>query len=164
MKVVALLCAAWAIPAVAAAQAKPSPAVAVVRQLYTDFACEAVIDEPNCDPQHELIDQPKAVLAKYFDDQLTRLWLADRLAAARTHEVGNLDFSPIWNSQDPPGTIVHIRPTSDPATVNVELFHLPADGKSLLRYTLVHTPAGWRIHDIANGTEWSLVALLSQKR
>ena len=33
----------------------------------------------------------------------------------------------------------------------------------VLRYTLVRTPAGWRIHDIARAKEWSLVAVLSKK-
>jgi hypothetical protein len=146
------------------AQTKPSPAVAVVRQLYADFACEAVIDEPGCDSRHELVDQPRAVLAKYFDDQLIRLWLADRLCAARTHEICNLDFSPIWNSQDPSGTFIRISPTSDSTKVDVELRHPFYKEPRLLHYTLVPTRAGWRIHDIASGKEWSLVTLLSKKQ
>ena len=92
---------------VSAQRAQLSGGVAIVRQLYADFACEAVIDDLNgCGIQHEFVDQPQAVLARYFDDQLVRLWLADLQCAARARAICNLDFSPIWNSQDPVGTVV----------------------------------------------------------
>ena len=44
--------------------------VAIVRDLYADFACEAVIDEPGCGSRHELLDQPVAALERYFDPTL----------------------------------------------------------------------------------------------
>lgn len=47
-----------------AQQPQVSSAVSTVRQLYADFACEAVIEEPGCDRRHELIDQPQAVLVR----------------------------------------------------------------------------------------------------
>jgi hypothetical protein len=50
-------------------------------------------------------------------------------------------------------------PTADPATINVKVVHLPSGGKLNRSYGLVHTGAEWRIHDIANGTEWSLALL-----
>src|SRR5262245_51869826 len=145
------------------AQPKPSAAVALVRQLYADFACEAVLEEPDCDARHQLMDQPRAVLSKYFDDRLTGLWLADRECSERSHEICNLDFSPIWASQDPPGTTVHVRATKDPNIVEVEVQHASSSEKAILRYMLVKTSAGVRIHDIMGGKEWSLVAVLSRK-
>lgn len=165
MKAFTFVCATLSLTASlgSAQRSKPPAAVAVVRQLYADFACEAVVDEPGCDTQHEFVDQPHLVLAKYFDDRLTRLWLADRNCAARTHEVCRLDFSPIWDSQDPTGTYVRILATPDSAAVDVQVRHGPTSKKSILRYTLVKVPAGWRIHDIVRGKEWSLVALLSRK-
>ena len=147
---------------VGAQQKHPSAAVALVRQLYTDFACEAVVDEPECDPHHQFVDQPRAMLSKYFDDRLVQLWLADRQCAARSHEICKLDFSPIWNSQDPAGTTVRIRSTNNADVVNVEVYHGPSSAKAVLHYTLAKTPAGLRIRDISRGKEWSLVSLLSQ--
>ena len=145
------------------AQVKPSASVALVVRLYADFACEAVVDTPGCDGHHELVDQPKPVLARYFDAQLVRLWLADRSCAARSHEICNLDFTPMWASQDPIGTTVRILPTVDSAAVDVELRNTQSSAKRVLRYALVKTPDGWRIHNISMGKEWSLVALLSRK-
>jgi hypothetical protein len=109
------------------------------------------------------VDQPRPVLARYFDDRLVQLWLADRACAARTHEICNLDFMPMWASQDPAGTSVKILPTADSTRVDVELRSSSSQESRTLRYTLTRTPAGWRIHDIARGKEWSLVGLLSRK-
>jgi hypothetical protein len=146
-----------------AQRSKIAPGLQVVRQLYADFACEAVIDEPGCDSRHELIDQPQAVLEQYVDAALTRLWLADRKCEARTHEICNVDFLPIWASQDPSGTFVRILPTSDSTRIDVELRHPYYTEPRVLQYTLVSTKTGWRIHDIARPGEWSLLALLSKK-
>lgn len=137
-------------------------AISVVQQLYADFACEAVVSEPVCGAQYDMVNQPRAVLARYFDDQLVQLWLADRECATRTREICNLDFAPIWDSQDPSGTSVRILATADSGVVDVEVYRHPTSEKTVLRYTLVQTRAGWRIHDIAHGDAWSLVALLSR--
>lgn len=143
---------------------KPSEQVRVVAQLYNDFACEAVLSEPRCDNQHALIDQPRASLTNYFDESLTRLWLADRACVERTREICRLDFSPIWNSQAPEGTFVRVLPGADAMHVNVELLDNRAPQKTrTLQYTLAKTPAGFRIHDINDGAVWSLQALLSPK-
>ena len=149
---------------VAAAQRPQlSAGVLLVRQLYTDFACEAVLDDPECDSQHEFIDQPQSVLAKYFDNRLVQLWLADRRRALRTREVGNLDFSPMWDSQDPSGTFVTISPTMDSTLVQVELRHPYYTEPRYLDYRLAKTSTGWRIHDISRRGKWSLVQLLSRR-
>ncbi|MDB4908365.1 MAG: hypothetical protein JWO05_3149 [Gemmatimonadetes bacterium] len=145
------------------AQAKPSAPVTLIASLYAAFACEAVVDAPGCDSTHELMDQPKPVLARYFDAQMVRLWLADRKCAAQSREICSLDFAPMWSSQDPIGTTVRILPTNDPRLVDVELLSPQGKTRQLLRYTLVKTPQGWRIHDISLGKEWSLLALLSRK-
>lgn len=140
-----------------------SAGVSLVRQLYADFACEAVLGDPGCDSEHEFVDQPQSILEKYFDDRLLQLWLADRRRALRTHEVGNLDFAPIWDSQDPSGTFVNISPTKDSTLVRVELRHPYYTEPRYLEYRLAKTSTGWRIHDISRRGKWSLVELLSRK-
>jgi hypothetical protein len=145
---------------VAAQNAKGSPGLDVVARLYRDFAWEAVVETPTWNG-HELLDQPRAVLARYFDDALVRLWLADRACASRTHEICKIDFMPIWDSQDPSGTFVNIAPTRDSTLVQVELRHPYYKEARALNYRLVKTAAGWRIHDIVRPGKWSLVSLLS---
>lgn len=138
----------------------PSPA-AVVARLYEDFACEAISDR-GCPEGRALVDLTRPALASYFDDQLVDLWLADRNCVARTREICNLDFDPVWASQDPVGTSFKVIPTAHPTIVNVELLHAPSGDHKVLHYTVVRTAAGWRIHDIAHGRNWSLRSLLSQ--
>lgn len=130
--------------------------------MYSDFACEAVLEEPECAPEHQLLDQPKKVLTRYFDDRLASLLVADRECEARTHGICNMDFSPVWDSQDWSGTYVVIRAASDSNHVDARL-RLSRNTVRALRYTLVRTPAGWRIHDIGAPKKWSLVKSLSGK-
>lgn len=145
---------------VAAQSVKAPSGVDVVARLYRDFAWEAVVEAPNWNG-HELVRQPRAVLAQYFDDTLVRLWLADRACEARTHGVCTIDFMPIWDSQDPSGSFVSITPTRDSALVHVELRRPYDKDARTLNYRLVKTAVGWRIHDIVRPGKWSLVSLLS---
>jgi hypothetical protein len=143
---------------------KTNPAVDRVAQLYRDFAWEAVVETPDWHG-HDLLDQPRAVLSRYFDDALVRLWLADRACGIRTHEICRMNFLPIWDSQDPSGTFVNIAATADRMVVRVELRHPAYTEPRYLNYRLVETSAGWRVHDISRegGDGWSLVRLLSGK-
>jgi hypothetical protein len=141
--------------------AKVPPSLALVRALYAQYACEAVLDY--CDGDHELLDQPRRVLERYFDSTLAALWVADRACEARTHEICRIDFLPMWNSQDPTGTMVTVLPGQDSTQVRVELRNFGASEPRVLVYSLTRTSRGWRIHDIAFGKEWSLIALLSGK-
>ena len=143
-------------------RARPSSAVLTVAQLYRDFAWEAVVEEPEW-RGHDLLDQPRTVLARYFDQQVVDLLLADQACESRTHQHCGLGTSPIWASQDPAATELKVLPTEDSSVVVVK-FRYPSNGESIeLRYQLLHTGTGWRIHDISQGSRWSLLALLSGK-
>lgn len=145
-----------------AQRARRQSAVATVAQLYRDFAWEAVVEEPEWHG-HDLMEQPRAILLRYFDEHLTDLLLADRACASRTHGICRLDFSPIWASQDPGASELKVLPTQD-STLVVVTFRYPSGGDSIeLRYQVLPTRRGWRIHNISQGSRWSLVALLSGK-
>jgi hypothetical protein len=147
---------------VAPAQRRPiSGPVATVAQLYRDFAWEAVVEEPSLD-DYGLLNQPRSVLQRYFDDRLTDLWLADRACEAKSHEICRIDFLPIWSSQDPTASGLKIAQSADSNVVGVT-FHTYQDRTVKLTYYLIRTPRGWRIDDIRNGSEWSLRQLLSRK-
>jgi hypothetical protein len=138
----------------------PTGADAVVSQLYKDFAWEVA---PNHPEKPGLIDQPRAVLRRYFDDSLTNLILADRACAERTHEVCRLDFSPIWDSQDPAASGLKVSVTKDPSVVRVT-FRYPGSNEPMdLSYRMTKTQTGWRVHDIAYKSHESLLTLLRAK-
>jgi hypothetical protein len=123
-----------------AAADEPDP-VQVVAQLYRDFAWEAVVDSPDWD-DHRLLEQPRAVLERYFDPRLAALIVRDRECVARTQEICELDFSPIWASQDPGASEMKIVPGPSPDLVTVR-FRYPGDGTRIeLSYRMTKTREG----------------------
>jgi hypothetical protein len=148
------------ISSLSAAPPPPGPD-AVVSQLYKDFAWEAVPDHAE---KPGLIEQPRAVLQRYFDDGLTNLILADRACAERTHEICRLDFSPIWDSQDPAASGLKVSATKDPSVVNVTFRDPESHDVTELTYRMTKTQAGWRVHDIAYKSHESLLTLLRAKK
>ena len=148
----------------AATPALPSDAgaQAVVAQLYRDFAWEAVVDKPEW-PGHSLLEQPRQVLARYFDENLAALILKDRSCVAKTHEICRLDFSPMWASQDPGASELKVSPTKDPGVVAVK-FRYPGNGSIIeLSYRMSKTRIGWRVHDILYSSGSSLLSVLGSK-
>jgi hypothetical protein len=137
-------------------------AVAAVARIYQDFAAEAVIDSPDLSIQ-DLFGRSKATLDRYLDDALVTLVLADRACSQRTQEVCNLDFSPIWDSQDAVGTTVKISQGRDPSRVLVELRGPGGNEVRRLTYRMAKTAAGWRVHDIEYDSHESLVTMLRRK-
>lgn len=145
------------LPVTALAQRSDSSrAIDTVVQLYKDFAWETLLEEPLSQPG--LIDQPRSVLARYFDDSLTTLILADRACVARKRAICNLDFLPLWDAQDIGARGIKVLATPDPSVVHVQIrYSRPVR----LVYQLRPGPSGWRIHDIKS-PDWSLLALLSR--
>jgi len=137
-------------------------AVAAVTHMYHDFAAEAVIESEEVSIQ-DLFGRPKATLARYLDDALVTLVLADRACSRRTQEVCNLDFSPIWDSQDPIGTTAKISAGKDRTRVLVELRMPDRKATHRLTYRMMMTAAGWRVHDIEYDSHESLVTMLQRK-
>src|SRR5213079_1542291 len=120
-KTVAIAMSVVALASVAAAQPAPAgSALAAVVKLYQDFAAEAVIDSVEYQPA-DLFGRTKVAMARYLDDELVALVMADRECSARKHEVCNLDFAPIWDSQDMVGVTVTLAPAKTADRVRVEL-------------------------------------------
>jgi hypothetical protein len=149
------------ISAVANAAASTSDAASTVRRLYHDYAWEAVMSHGN--DQTDLMQESRAMLERYFDHALADLIVKDRECSARTHEICNLDFLPIWSGQDPGATDLSVTSTNDPSVVLVQFHHVPTSESVKLTYTLSKSPAGWRISDIkgqAPGGKWDLLEIL----
>ncbi len=152
---------AWSATAAAAQPASTANAVAAVAKVYQDFAAEAVIDSPELSTA-DLFSRSKAVMARYLDDGLITLVLADRACSARTGDVCRLDFAPIWDAQDMVGAIVKISETRDPARVQADVSY-PDKTVKKLTYVMTKTAAGWRVHDIEYDSHESLVKMLKGK-
>jgi len=152
---------AFALVAAISIQAPAPGAAAAVAKIYQDFAAEAVIDTQDYTIL-DLFSRPKAALARYLDDELVALVMADRACSEKKQEVCNLDFAPIWDSQDMVGTTVTIAEGKDPSRVQVELRIAPKTVRRLT-YVMVKTPAGWRVHDIEYDSHESLVKMLKGK-
>jgi hypothetical protein len=145
-----------------AQQSAEQTAVHAVAKIYQDFAAEAVIDTAELSIL-DLFSRPKAALARYLDDGLVALVMADRDCSRRKNEVCNLDFAPIWDSQDMVGVTVSIAPGRTADRVLVELKFPPKGEVRKLTYVMKKSPAGWRIHDIEYDSHESLVKMLKTK-
>lgn len=131
---------------------------AVVERLYNDFAWEA---GPLQAHRTVFVNEERPVLERYLTPALTSLLLRDSTCAKRTHEICQLDFSPVWNSQDPEGTTFKVAGPGPGDTVAVTL-KSPNDRPQVVTYDLKQVAAGWRIDNIRT-KEWSLRKILDKQ-
>lgn len=133
-------------------------ALDLVKRLYAAYAWET--NDAETAKHTPLFSEPAPVLARYFDAPLVRAVLQNRACQKRTGDICNLDFVPIWDSQDPGGVTVDVVPTRDSMIVQAHIHYQSDYGTRVVTYHLRKTSAGWRITDIA-GAEWpSLLRLL----
>ncbi len=130
----------------------------VVAWVYRDFAFTTIMDYW----KHSLlIEQPKETLSLYFTDELAELILKDRKCVRETHEICNLDFDPIFASQDPGAESLQIAPANKGNRIHVQ-FTYPSNGEKItLVYEVQKTNRGWRIKDIIYKNRPSLRKLLT---
>jgi hypothetical protein len=102
------------------------------------------------------------VLSKYFDNELTALFLKDAECQKREQGVCNLDFDPIYDAQDFEKTtnlqIAAVK--GQPDLFKVTFTNL---GTRTLVHKLTNTPSGWRISDIKYSEGPSLKETLSHE-
>ena len=122
----------------------------VVYKLYKDFAWEAVIAEPENARSvfgGSVAEQPKNILEKYFDSNLSILLFNDAECTNKGGEVCKLDFDPIFASQDTAAHSLTVRALGS-NIVAVEFLYPSNNTKVRLEYKLTETAKGWRISDI----------------
>lgn len=133
----------------------------VVERLYQNYAWEA---QPSISKRTAFLDESSSVLEKYLTTSLSRLLLMDRKCVKRTREICQLDFLPLWNSQDPEGATFRIMNISPSNTASVAITY-PGQKPQTLAFDLVQTDAGWRINNIRSQTpKWSLRKILVESR
>jgi len=137
--------------------------VAVVGNLYRAFAWQALAS-PDDVFGKSLVEQDSSVLHRYFDRELALLLINDQRCIERTGELCNLDFDPIFASQDPAAADLLIRSITN-NMVAVE-FTYPSNGEKVrLEYRLTRSENGWRISDIRypGKSQATLKQLLARK-
>lgn len=140
---------------------------AIVYQLYKDFGWSAVFDasgEAKYYLGKTIEEQSQDVLSKYFSPELVTLFLQEaNCNAIRKGELCNLEFDPIFASQDPAASELSISSVeNDNVTVQ---FIYPSNGMKVnLLYKLAKFKEGWRISDIIypGNNAPSLKAILSR--
>jgi hypothetical protein len=105
----------------------------------------------------------KQTLSKYFDKELTDLFIKDDECAKREEGVCNLDFDPIYDAQDFDKETTNLQiaaVTGEADSFNVTFTNL---GTRTLVYKLTNTESGWRISDIKYPEGPSLKEILSRE-
>jgi hypothetical protein len=143
------------------AKGTDTTAAAVVARMYQDYSWET--DDSIPAGRHPLFSAPAETLREYLDSALTRAVLADRACQIRTHEECNLDFDPLWDSQDPTGASVQVLPAHDSTRVDARIGYRASTELHVVRYRMRRVGTGWRIADMS-GEGWpSLLKTLTQR-
>ncbi|WP_374567469.1 hypothetical protein [Nitrosomonas sp.] len=124
----------------------------VVYQLYKDFGWSAIFDvsaETESYLGKPIEEQSPDILSKYFSPELVKLFLKEaECKQFRKGELCNLEFDPIFASQDPAAMEISIN--SAESNVIIVQFRYPSNtAKINLKYQLERIGNQWRISDIA---------------
>ncbi len=145
---------------VSCAHAAEDARLAVVKRLYQDYAWET---EPGVSKRTPFFSDKSSVLNRYLTQSLSRLVLEDQQCSERTGGICNLDFEPMWNSQDPEGAKFRFVGIGQSNSIAVEIAY-PGQRSVTLAFDVVNTRDGWRINDIRSPMpKWSLRNILSGK-
>jgi hypothetical protein len=135
--------------------------IQIVRQLYQTFAWEAILAPSELD-NATFIDQPRNILEKYLDSNLAYLIIKDRNCSKTEKGICNLDFCPLWASQDPAARDLEISNDKTIGAVKVSFIYPGNNQKINIQYKLVKTTKGWQITDIVYEDGSSLLDILNQ--
>ena len=105
----------------------------------------------------------KQTLSKYFDKELTALFLKDDECAKREQGVCNLDFDPIYDAQDFEKETTNLQIAAVAGQPDLFKVTFTNIGTRTLVYRLMDTRSGWRISDIKYPEGPSLKEILSHE-
>jgi hypothetical protein len=97
-------------------------AIDLVEQLYAAYAWET--NDVETTKHTPLFSAEAPVMARYLDAPLLKAALRDRACEEKAQGICNLDFEPMWDSQDPGAATVEVVPTGDVTVVQARI-HYP---------------------------------------
>jgi hypothetical protein len=144
-------------------------AISIVYKLYRDYGWEALFDDTDTADAVKFLGkpiarQPKNILVHYFDNNLANLLVQDANCVENNPgEICNLDFDPIFASQDISACNLKISDNYD-KTINVEYEYPSNHQKIKIIFVVKKQKTGWRISDINYGDGYSLKKILSKNK
>jgi hypothetical protein len=124
----------------------------VVRALYAAYPWEG---------SEAVQNEPREVLARYFDERMTDLLLKDRECVKREGGLCNITAALLYAAQD--AEIVDFRlceSARGPEWIDVRFRNFGED--ELIAFRMTKTSAGWRVADLLYGGERSVAKALSR--
>jgi hypothetical protein len=141
-----LVCIAPYANATTASEGKKESAQAVVQRLYQDYSW--VTTSNPSQGRRDLVAESEEVLTRYFTGALAKLIRQDFECARQSSAICNLDFDPIYASQDPQMSGLRILRLDKEQHVWVH-FTYPSTGQKIrVQYKMEFENRGWRIRDI----------------
>ncbi|RBK66545.1 hypothetical protein BRN46_22560 [Xanthomonas oryzae pv. oryzae] len=107
--------------------------------------------------------QKLPVLQKYFDYRLAALLEKDNECNSRGGRTCNLDFDPIFASQDPAVYDLRVGNLKNNESIDVEFKYPENHERILVKYVVVNSGSGWRVKDICYQHKSCLSTILSVK-
>lgn len=121
--------------------------ISLIAKLYKNFAWQALGTTQDVFGK-SLQQQDEAVLRQYFDPTLAALIVQDRECVSRRAEVCNMDFDPLFGSQD--ATVSDFTIQRESAGRIAVAFTSPSSGeKAKLLFHMTQSGTAWRINDVA---------------
>jgi hypothetical protein len=111
---------------------------------------------------HVFERQGRKLQQKFFEQKLAAL-IWKNLSETPEGEVGNIDFDPLYNTQD--AQIKNFRvgaAVTNGATATVPVTFTNFDQEVRIEFRLVNTKAGWKVSNIDYGGGMDFVRILSQ--
>ncbi len=139
-------------------EAKTGGPESVVQDLYKNYAW-------NVRRTISVDNEPNNVLLKYFDKNLTSLFIKNQECEAKEQGICNIDVDILYSAQDFEITDFRIcAMDTDKHMVSVRFKNIGTP--QVVRFKLSNTPAGWKVSDILYTWDTgsaTLVEMLSQK-
>jgi hypothetical protein len=135
----------------------------VVAKLYQDYAWQAIATQSRLFGEG-VAGAGRTRLERYFAPKLTQLLIADWACQEATHEMCNLDFDILFDSQDPRVADLDVALLA-PGRVQVQFNDPVTDKKTLIEFKLAMVERRWRIDDIVyqKHPQQSLKTVLSRQ-
>ncbi|AXM21387.1 DUF3828 domain-containing protein [Xanthomonas oryzae pv. oryzae] len=133
----------------------------LIIKIYHDYAWVAVIGDQW--KGEGISSQKLPVLQKYFDYRLAALLEKDNECNSRGGRTCNLDFDPIFASQDPAVYDLRVGNLKNNESIDVEFKYPENHERILVKYVVVNSGSGWRVKDICYQHKSCLSTILSVK-